>query len=105
MKSTAISAAAARKRKSRANQTTKKTVNEKKDANQRMIALRLKRKHQNDLLYLRRFLAPYMLDVIAIRVTDLEHNIISLKEKADWKALWEDPEFESTLSKAMRLQH
>ena len=46
-----------------------------------------------------------MLDVIAIRVTDLEHNIISLKEKADWKALWEDPEFESTLSKAMRLQH
>ena len=101
MKSTAISAAAARKRKSRANQTTKKTVNVKKDANQRMIALRLKRKHQNDLLYLRRFLAPYMLDVIAIRVTDLEHNIISLKEKADWKALWEDPEFESTLSKAV----
>ena len=46
MKSTATSAAAATKKKSRANQTTNKTKTEKMDAKQQMITLHGKRKLQ-----------------------------------------------------------
>ena len=63
-----------------------------------MSSYRGKRKFQASSQHIREFLAQDILDVVAIKVSHLEHDIISLKEKEEWSTFWKDPAFESMLS-------
>lgn len=97
-KSTAASAAS-RKAKSRANQTAKKSAQEKKAAQERMASMRAKTKVQNDCLCLRKFLTQDILDDVDRRVADLEYGIISSKwDSSKWTKIWHDPNFECIIS-------